>query len=105
MAKIVTGKAPMSETARRFLSDKNRSRMFIEVITAEDGRSEFEIDGWKLKCISSIHIINGGNYKKKNKPCRSRVCLNGYYQFLIFADNIITEEFSTNLKNLDFIRV
>lgn len=59
MSKIcVTRKVPMSETALRFLSDKNRSRMFLEAISAEDGRSEFEIDGWKLKCIGTVTLYS-----------------------------------------------
>ena len=59
-------KAPMSEKAKRFLSDRNRSYALHERLDA--GETEFTIDGWKIKVIKSVTVVNGG--QKETPPKR-----------------------------------
>jgi hypothetical protein len=50
-------KAARTENGNRFLYDRNRVREFYNRLEA--GETEFTIDGWKVKLIKSVTIVNG----------------------------------------------
>jgi hypothetical protein len=59
-------KAPMSEKVKRFLSDMNRAYTLYERLEA--GETKFTIDGWKIKVIKFVTVVNGG--QKETPPKR-----------------------------------
>lgn len=59
-------KAARTENGNRFLSDRNRVHEFYNRLEA--GETEFTIDGWKVKLIKSVTVVNGG--QKETPPKR-----------------------------------